>query len=147
MKQLTILMIAYLSYTLGCSDAAPETMPAAVVDLDELVGRKCTADETCGRLGSEGFCSNVVRNGSGAPSNTCTATCATHTDCGCPPGTTSGDIALGKCGAACIENLDGTKHSVCVRVCQPGECNYVPDARCSAVGFGYKACVKDSQVR
>jgi hypothetical protein len=69
---------------------------------EDAIGKPCDNDNTCG---FELYC----------PMGTCTQDCIVHSDCGCPTNTTDGDIAAGKCKAACVVVTDDW--SLCLRVC------------------------------
>ncbi|HYQ45898.1 MAG TPA: hypothetical protein VER11_28205 [Polyangiaceae bacterium] len=75
----------------GCSSESDDT-PAP------KLGEACSGSNQCG----EGTC---------AGAGVCTKTCDTHSECGCPPGTSNGDIVDGRCGLSCT---DGE----CTRVCK-----------------------------
>lgn len=140
MKTVCVLSIVLL---LGCSSSS-EPSERTLTPL-QTIGLPCAADGECKGLPG-GYCSNVSASGAGAPSNVCTGPCAEHSDCGCPPGTTTEDIAAGKCTSVCIGGIDGSKNHACFRVCESMGCSY-PDARCKLLPTGFGACVKDSQVK
>ncbi len=70
------------------------------------VGAACSNNNQCASL-SSGYCAGV---------GVCTRPCSVHSDCGCAPNTTNGDIAQGACEASCT-NFGGTVGAVCTRVC------------------------------
>jgi hypothetical protein len=91
----------------GSRSLAPDSTP---------VGDSCTADSQCTAI-AEGYCPEA---------GICTRECETHTDCGCPSGTTNGDVRAGLCGAVCSDGY-------CFRGCYgnehcegPSECILVP---------------------
>jgi len=45
----------------------------------------------------------------------CAAACSTHSDCGCPAGTTGEEIQAGACWARCV--VDSSGLGICVRAC------------------------------
>ncbi|HEY1957428.1 MAG TPA: hypothetical protein VGH28_17540 [Polyangiaceae bacterium] len=97
------------------------------------VGAACTSNSQCSAL-SGGYC---------AAGGICTRPCSEHADCGCATGTTTGDIANGKCDVACI-TFQGATGSVCTPVCaNDGDCqgattcNQVTD---NGVSAGYSIC-------
>ena len=64
--------------------------------------------------GSECTGANAIPGGYCAQVGICTTHCNTHEDCGCAPGLSDLDIALGACPAACADYY-GTQY--CFRVC------------------------------
>jgi hypothetical protein len=70
------------------------------------IGDVCSTDDDC----------QGIHDGTCAGAGVCSAPCAIHSDCGCPAGTTDGDILDGRCDVACVEDA-------CARVCTSGlEC-------------------------
>ncbi len=101
-----------------CGDCGPRTLTPKSTP----VGKGCTASAQCSAI-TEGYCPEA---------GICTRECETHTDCGCPEGTTNGDVRAGFCSAVCSDGY-------CFRTCYadqhcdgPSQCLLVP-------GFG--ACL------
>ena len=83
------------------------------------LGETCSASVKC----AEGDC---------ATKGFCATSCANHSDCGCPAGTTDATIANGACQFACTDNQ-------CLKVCSTyRDCG--GDASCNVTGHGYMAC-------
>ena len=70
-----------------------------------VVGASCSTNNQCASL-SSGYC---------AAARVCTRPCSVHSDCGCAPNTTNGDIAQGGCEASCTDF--GAVGAFCTRVC------------------------------
>lgn len=101
-----------------CADCGQRTLPAPDTD----VGLTCFSDADCSGT-PQGYC---------APVGFCTRVCTVHQDCGCPAGTTNGDLSAGRCSAACIGLGDDGEH-YCLRVCgadahcdAPSACTFLP---------------------
>ena len=77
----------------GCSSNSDGGTPVA----HAMYGETCAENSDC----AEGTC---------APSGICSTSCAQHSDCGCPSGTTNGDIIDGRCNVGCFD-------AHCTRVC------------------------------
>jgi len=85
-----------------CTDCGTRVLVSEPTD----VGRACSSDSTCQSI-YEGYC---------PPAGLCTAECQTHTDCGCPSGTTNQDLAAGLCAVQCAG--DGESDTgYCFRTC------------------------------
>ena len=102
------------------------------VPADSIPGKACTSSAQCAGL-SNAYCSAA---------GICTVHCSTHADCGCPAGTTNGDIASAKCGASCITlSSSTTSVNVCLRTCTgSGQCE--GSEQCSSTDTGlYNICL------
>ena len=66
----------------------------------KTIGEQCSDDGDC----ASGECSAHA---------VCTKSCHQHEDCGCPPGTTNGDIDAGRCKVGCSGDLNK-----CVTFCE-----------------------------
>ena len=97
------------------------------------VGATCSSNTQCGSL-SSGYC---------AAGGVCTRPCSMHSDCGCAPNTTNGDIAQGGCAASCT-NFGGTVGAVCTRVCaNNADCEGATTcnpATGNGLNLGYSVC-------
>jgi hypothetical protein len=92
----------------------------------DAIGQSCDGNSDCESI-PDGYCANA---------GMCTRECATHVDCGCPPGTVNNDIAAGECSAACVTYDDGS--SYCQRVCSSSsQCD--GETRCAELDF-YGVC-------
>ncbi|HSQ64612.1 MAG TPA: hypothetical protein VLM85_15420 [Polyangiaceae bacterium] len=98
-----------------------------------VVGAACSNGSQCASL-SSGYCANA---------GVCSRPCSMHSDCGCAPNTTNGDIAQGACQAACT-NFGGALGAVCTRVCANNAscegattCN---PATGNGMNLGYSVC-------
>lgn len=78
------------------------------VTAEKTVGMSCAADIDCYTL-SGGYCPQA---------GVCTTSCTSHSQCGCPNGTTNSDIAAGKCKATCIMFSSSESSGVCLRTCK-----------------------------
>src|SRR6185369_13980864 len=83
--------VAALALTAGC------------VKSSRVIGDSCSANVDCSGL-SGAYCT--------FENDTCTKSCRLHEDCGCAIGTTSTDVAAGRCEAACDYST-----GLCMRVC------------------------------
>jgi len=125
------------------------------------VGTTCGADRACSGI-SGGTCTLVSR--------LCTKACTSHTDCGCPAGTTDSTVLTSNCAACAPEPGSGTRqcqracstdadcygHSYCVMLSSYGvcyrddaigspcfadyQCNAQPSDRCGADGLCTRTC-------
>jgi hypothetical protein len=94
MRQVAVVILVVGSWLFaGCSSDASSGAESAMAKL----GEACSSTVKC----TGGTC---------AGAGVCTTTCDLHSDCGCPTGTTNGDIKAGRCGLSCT---DGE----CVKVC------------------------------
>ncbi len=94
-----------------------------------VVGLPCNSDSVCAGLPGS-YCSRA---------GVCTRECSYHSDCGCPPSTSTGDIAAGKCKASCMVVADGYP-AYCLRVCATtADC--FGTTSCNSSGSGYGTCL------
>jgi hypothetical protein len=85
----------------------------------KAIGAVCATDSEC----ASGNCT---------PSRVCSKSCDMHSDCGCPAGTTNGDIAGGRCKFGCFE-------SMCTVPCN-SDIDCAGDTECS-LGESWDACL------
>jgi hypothetical protein len=91
----------------SCGDAGGHDTPPPPM---HGIGEACTSAADCSSMSCAG-------------AGVCTKKCTTHTDCGCPSGTTNGDIVNGRCDVGCFDmacsrvchsNLDCAGRTTCV---------------------------------
>ena len=76
----------------GCSGGDDDGSTGDESGGSKAIGALCAKDGECA-------------TGSCTPSRVCSKNCDTHTDCGCPTGTTNGDILSGRCAYGCYEGI------------------------------------------
>jgi len=99
---------------------------------DGIIGEGCTNASQCSAIPG-GVCDSKAQ--------VCVKACMSHDNCGCPAGTTNGDIVAGRCRAACVNvGSVGMPNLLCVRVCKaPNDCE--GNLRtCSSTTAGYSFC-------
>ncbi len=110
------LVVTIAGLSVGCSaaddDGSGQSQP-------KEIGAACGADDEC----DTGIC---------APAGICTKSCDAHSDCGCAPGTTNGDISYGRCEFGCME-------STCTTVCH-SNVDCAGETECTS-GTSFDACL------
>lgn len=97
----------------GAENSGPATL--------KPIGKGCSLGTEC----ASGTCTNA---------GVCSKKCKSHPDCGCPYGTTNGDINFGRCEVACVSGM-------CTTVCKSSvECGGTTTCD-STEGDIYKACL------
>jgi hypothetical protein len=76
----------------GCASDADGSPGGGDENLPKAIGAVCATDSEC----ASGNCT---------PSRVCSKSCDMHADCGCPAGTTNGDIVGGRCRFGCFESM------------------------------------------
>ncbi len=87
-----VVMTMVSAVAAGCSGGDDDGSPGGASESngEKAIGALCAADDECA-------------SGSCTPSRVCSKNCERHADCGCPAGTTNGDILDGRCHFGCYE--------------------------------------------
>lgn len=107
----------------GSSSGAAAVTSATTIA--NAVGSACSVDSDCSVIPA-GYCPKAGQ---------CTRPCSTHSDCGCPVGTSTADVHAGKCAVGCVDlgsTTTSSDLSVCLRICQ-SSAGCAPGVACTPV--------------